>query len=129
MRTRLLMSLSAAALAAVGLIASFLPQEILSAAGAAQDVRAVLLLQAAGALYLGFAILNWTARGNTIGGIYSRPIALGNFLHFTAGGMALLKAVLRGPVDPVLLSAAALYLVFAGCFGFVLFTHPMRDAP
>ena len=52
MRTRVLMPLSAAAMAAVGLIALFLPQEIRSASGAAQDARGVLLLQTAGALYL-----------------------------------------------------------------------------
>lgn len=128
MRTRLLMSLSAAVMAGIGLVATFLPQELLAGAGVAPDPRGVLLLQASGALYCGSATANWMARGNTIGGIYSRPIALGNFLHFTVAGIALLKALAGGPLDPVLLAATAVYLAFAACFGFVVFSHPIRDA-
>lgn len=128
MNPRLLMTLSAAAMAAAGLAASFLPQEILTYFGRAQDACGVLLLQVAGALYLGFAMLNWMARANTIGGIYNRPIALGNFLHFTVAAIALLKALGRGPHDPVLLIAATAYVAFAIWFGLVVFTHPLRDA-
>ena len=82
MKTKLLMASSAAFMALLGLAASFLPHEIFSFVGSQPSGFPVLIIQVAGALYLAFAILNWMAKGVTIGGIYSRPIALGNFMHF-----------------------------------------------
>jgi hypothetical protein len=124
MHTKLLMTLSAAVMAALGLAASFLPQEILAYARATSDPHGALLIQVTGALYLGFAMLNWMARGNTIGGIYSRPIALGNFLHFVVAAIALLKTAGAGVHDPVLVTALMVYAAFAAWFGLVLFVHP-----
>ena len=77
MNTRLLMRASAVLLGVVGAATTFLPQEILTRAGAAPVGFSVVLVQIAGALYLGFAVLNWMAQGNIIGGIYSRPVAIG----------------------------------------------------
>ncbi len=81
MHSRILMMTSAAFLAVLGLATSYMPQEVLGLHGTVPDTPTLLLVQMAGALYLGFAILNWTARGILIGGIYARPVALGNFLH------------------------------------------------
>jgi hypothetical protein len=63
------MNLSAGLMTILGLAASFAPQEILSAAGADSEGLPVLLVQITGGLYLGFAMLNWMARGVLIGGI------------------------------------------------------------
>ena len=38
-------------------------------------------------------MLNWMAKGTLIGGIYNKPIAIGNFTHFTIGGLALIKII------------------------------------
>ena len=90
MNTKLLMRVSAIYLALLGAAASFLPQEVLTYSGvqSGQGAVAVLLIQVAGALYLGFAGLNWTAQANLIGGIYSKPVALANFTHFTVASIA-----------------------------------------
>jgi hypothetical protein len=69
MNTRLLMSLSAAFLAAAGVGITFLPQELLVHAGARADGTLVLLIQLLGASYMGAAALNWMNRGNRVGGI------------------------------------------------------------
>ena len=113
------MTLSAAFLAALGVSASFLPQEILARVGASPDRLIVAVVQIAGALYFGFAILNWTAKGTLLGGIYGRPIVLANFTHFAVGAITLLKV--PGHTDAGLLVAAAAYSVFAAWFGYVLF--------
>ena len=55
----------------------------------------MVIAQLAGVLYLGFAALNWMARGNIIGGIYSRPVTIGNVLHFVSGTAVILKALSR----------------------------------
>ena len=83
----------------------------------------MLFVQMAGALYLGFAILNWTARGILIGGIYARPVALGNFLHFAMVSVMLIKAAIVHGVMQLAISATV-FSVFAIWFGLVLFRPP-----
>ncbi len=120
------MILSAFFMAILGATASFLPQEIAAHFGARADFHAVLLLQIVGALYLGFAILNWMAKDVLIGGIYSRPLALGNFLHFAVVSVVLLKAIAAGFRAPEILVATAIYSFITLGFGRVLFTSPSR---
>jgi hypothetical protein len=124
MKTKALMTLSALMMAVLGVAASFLPQEILSWSGAESRGLGVLLIQIAGALYLGFAMLNWMARGNLIGGVYSRPVAMGNFLHFAVVAVTLVKALAGGMRGGPILAGAVLYAVFAIWFGLVAFIHP-----
>ncbi len=124
MQTKYLMLLSACFNGGLGLAASFAPQEILSSLDIIPWAQTVLLLQIMGALYLGFAILNWMARGVLIGGVYSRPLAIANFAHFGIVTMAMSK-MFAGNQDPLLLAGAVIYGVFAVWFGIVLFTHPV----
>ena len=115
---------SAAFLGALGLGATFFPQELLAHGGVEARVMGVLVAQAAGALFLGFAMLDWMARGNLIGGIYSRPVAVANFTQYAIGATTLVKLVASGTRPPMLLALTAIYVVFAIAFGKVLFTHP-----
>jgi hypothetical protein len=115
------MAVSAAFMAILGVAATFAPDELLPRLGAPATPALTLAIQLLGALYLAFAILNWTARQSLIGGIYNRPVALGNMLHFTAGALALIK----GAAGTELVALAALYALFAVAFGWVLFTSPV----
>lgn len=129
MQTRWMMTTSAALLAILGLAATFLPLEIVAASwspGLANS-RAALLVQVAGGLYLGFAMLNWSVRDMLIGGIYNRPIALGNLLHFLVVALALVRAVAGGDRHPGLLALTAIYGLFAAWFARTLFRSPTRD--
>ena len=92
--------------------------------GSPTDNATVMLLQMAGAVYFGFAMLNWMARGILIGGIYARPVALGNFLHFVMVAITLTKAAVAFAVIPLALSAAV-FSVFAIWFGLVVFKPPV----
>lgn len=118
------MVLSAALMAAAGLTLTFLPGEILAARAA--PAQLAVLLQVCGALYAGFAMLNWTARGQMLGGIYGRPIVVANLLHFVAGGLAILKG---RPVGAAGAAAALVYAAFAAWFGLVLFSSPHGRQP
>ena len=124
MNTELLMVLCALFLAALGILASFFPQEILAFSGSQDEGLAVLVVQIAGALYLGFAFLNWTARASVLGGIYGRPVVLGNLLHFVVVTLALWKAVATGPQMTGVVAGAVVYSVFAVSFGMLLFVQP-----
>ena len=124
LHTRILMLLSAAFMFALGLITTFSPQSFLMHGASPSEA---LIVQAAGALYLGFAMTNWMAKDNLIGGIYSRPVAMGNLLHFFAVAMALLKISATPQRTPTILALTAIYTVFAIWFGLVVFTHPKRE--
>jgi hypothetical protein len=125
--TRLLMLASALVTGALGLLATFLPDTVLGAMGAPVTAPLMLLVQVTGALYLGFAMLNWMAQHTLIGGIYSRPVAVGNLLHFVTAGLAMLKA--QGRLDlPWLWPLLAAYIVLGTAFGVVLFRHPIPSS-
>jgi hypothetical protein len=120
MSSKFLMMISAIFLAILGLLTSFLPQEVLGLHGTQPDGPTILLIEMMGALYLGFAILNWTARGVLIGGIYARPLALGNFLHFAMVGVMLTREAIDHMAVPLAISALV-FSIFAVGFGLVLF--------
>lgn len=125
MHTRLLMSTSAALLGIAGVAFTFMPDEIAARAGAGGSGIA-RLLQLMGALYFALAILNWMARGNLLGGIYSRPIVLGNFFYFAVAAITLMKEAgqMPAPVLVVLIVHGAL----AVWFGQVLFSRSPTPA-
>lgn len=125
MRTNALMSSSALFMACVGLAATFFPHELVVRFDPLAQGFAVLVVQITGALYLGFAILNWTARRSVIGGIYNRPIALGNFLHFLMVFLVLLGGA-AWRMGLLALAFTLLYALFAVWFGVVLFTSPRQ---
>ena len=123
MNTKLLMSLSAVIMGITGIILTFFPQEIAGFFKMA-DTNTILL-QVLGGLYFGFAMLNWAAKANLTGGIYSRPVTIGNFSHFVIVGLALLKFGTRNTTNTYVWIAVILYLVFAILFGIVFFTSPV----
>ncbi|HWV15635.1 MAG TPA: hypothetical protein VN030_09380 [Cellvibrio sp.] len=127
MHTKTLMTLSALLMAIAGLAASFAPAEILTYLDAWSEVVEVTLVQVLGALYLGFAALNWTARGNLIGGLYSRPVALANFMHAGVVTITLAKVALANHNLDVII-AAAVYGIFALWFAAVLFSKPQLNS-
>jgi hypothetical protein len=119
------MSASALTLGLLGVAASFAPQEIVATLGLAPARLADLLVQVIGGLYLGFAMLNWMARGSVMGGIYGRPFVMANLLHFVSAGLAIWSRV---PELSWLWALVAVYLVFAIGFGLILFRQPSRHA-
>ncbi|AMM51194.1 hypothetical protein TH61_08400 [Rufibacter sp. DG15C] len=127
MSTKLIMTASALSMAILGVAFSFLPVEILAYFGKTVDPEMGLMLQLAGALYIGFAMLNWMAKSILIGGIYARPVAIGNLTHFLVGGVALFKAQLHGngSVEGWVLTGG--YLLFAALFAWVMLTHPLKS--
>ena len=120
MNPRLLMTVTAALLAGLGLACSFAPQELLGLVGATVSPTLVLGVQALGAAWLGFALLDWHARGAPFGGIYGRPVALGNFLHFAVIALALAKAAFAMPTL-AMLATTAIAATLATAFGAVIF--------
>ena len=117
---------SALVMGLCGILLQFIPHEVLHFFGASSIGINPLLVQLTGALYIGFAMMNWMAKTVLIGGIYARPLAIGNFSHFLIGALALMKHVFTIPDSGVVWLLAAVYSLLAALFGFVFFTHPLK---
>jgi len=119
--TKPFMIASAVLLGLLGLAGSIFPDETIRHFGGTVEGGTAVVLQVAGALYLGFAVLNWMAREKAIGGIYSRPVAIGNFLHFLMIAILLLRQVVSGQTSAELIIATGAYVFFAVGFGSLVY--------
>jgi hypothetical protein len=124
--SRLILSASALILGALGIAGTFAPHEILTGLGVDAHGVTPILVQLLAAALFSFAMINWLARGSLIGGIYNRPVAVGNVAHFLIGALALLKVATGGTQPPALYALAAIYTVFAVLFAMLLFRSPVR---
>ena len=125
MKTKLLMTSSALFCGIIGILLSFLPNEIAEYLSVESTIITILFLQILGALYLGFGILNWTAKGTLIGGIYNRPIALGNLMHFVVGAITLVKVISNIQTHTeIIIFLTVFYVIFALLFAYVFKTNP-----
>jgi hypothetical protein len=125
MSTRLLLSSSALFLALLGLVLTFAPQEIMGSDTAEEALAAQLV----GAAVCGFALLNWMSKGTAMGGIYGRPLAMGNLVHFTIGGLALLKMADQLQPSWLFVALAICYLLFAALFARAAFFTSVSLTP
>jgi hypothetical protein len=121
--TKVLMTASAIALGTAGAAGLFLPEELLAALGIAATGMLPTLVQLHAAALLGFAMVNWMAKDSLIGGIYNRPVAVGNVMHFATGAITLMK-VAAANATPIVITAMVLYAVFGVAFGMLLFRSP-----
>jgi hypothetical protein len=125
MNTKTLMIISAIFLAVNGFGFTFFPNEISVLLINDDNHIFVLILQILGALYLGFSILNWMSKTNLIGGIYSKPLLIGNLLHFFTASMALIKLTFKVETNlQLIFSYTIIYSLFTLFFGYVFFTNP-----
>jgi len=125
MNTKILMATSAIFMGLVGLLLSFLPNEIANYFNIEATIITILFLKILSALYLAFGFLNWMAKGTLIGGIYNRPIAIGNLMHFGVGAIALVKVVSKVQVhSEIIILLTVIYVVLAILFAYVFKTNP-----
>lgn len=115
----------------IGFFLTFMPNETLKFLN--QDPTDILtfILQLMGALYFGFAILNWMAKNVLIGGIYAKPLCLGNFVNFLMGALTLIKLALNSSLSAAYFWILTIfYILFALAFGFVSFINPnLKERP
>ncbi|MBL7980346.1 MAG: hypothetical protein JNL52_00915 [Flavobacteriales bacterium] len=117
MNSRSLLTSSALFLALVGLALTFAPAEVLGTTNEQYTVIGQLL----GAALCGAACINWMARSAPMGGIYGRPLASGNLVHFLVGGLALVKVAPHLQPVWLFLPLVACYLLFAALFAYSAF--------
>lgn len=127
MSTRLLLQSSALLLVFLGVLLSFLPAEIGSFMGFTQGLATQMALPLLGAVYFGFGMLNYMSKRAVVGGIYGRPLVVGNFSHFLIAALALLKAQDLLSTYPWLWALAIAFGLLAVAFGRLLFVQPAKS--
>ena len=80
-----------------------------------------VFFQPMGAMYFSIALMNWTAKDSIIGGIYARPISLGNFAHFFSGTLLIAKYLLSNGFNVSILMMLVVYTIFASLFYWLVF--------
>lgn len=127
MNTKIVMTSSALLLFGIGILLSFLPNEVMEYLNVEPNTIIIIFLNILSALYLGFGILNWMTKGTLIGGIYNKPIAIGNLMHFGVGAIALVKVVSNIQTHlEIIISLTVVYVIFAILFAYVFFTNPKK---
>ncbi|MDR2207349.1 MAG: hypothetical protein LBE36_14455 [Flavobacteriaceae bacterium] len=130
MNTKLLMTASSVVMGILGIVLIFLPKEILSNLHQTPTETLILTAQIMGALYFGFAAMNWMAKNLVIGGIYSKPLSLGNFAHFFIAALALIKSLTNNHfASKYIWVLTIIYTLFAVAFAKVSFTNPKIKQP
>lgn len=121
------MAVSAGVLGLAGVSLLFVPELALGSLG---WTAAPIVAQLLGALYAAWALANWTAKDSPLGGIYGRPLSLGNFGHFFVGALSLLRSGLAAGAPLALWVAGGLYAGLALAFGWLVFgATGLRPAP
>ena len=121
MNTKILMMATSLLNGLIGALMLFAPDEVVRYLGNERSDALIAILQLMGGMFIGKATLNWTAKDFVIGGIFSRPLTLGNFTHFLVGSLVLLKCPLLRQGDVLCVAFFALYSLFAIAFGYLVF--------
>ena len=123
MNTKLLMTTSSLVLGLAGIFALFAPENLLAMLNGPIVTPLSVLIQLMGALYFSLALMNWTAKDSAIGGIYARPVSLGNFAHFFIGTLVFAKYLLSNGLNVSILLIVLVYAVLALLFYWLVFRH------
>ena len=118
MTGRFILIASALWAGACGFAAVFLPQNMSASLAIERSLATDVVIQLLGGCLFGFAMMNWMAKGSRIGGIYNKPLAVGNLMHFMIGAFTLFKLASAGTL---LVIAAGIYAAFAVAFGLLVF--------
>lgn len=123
MSTKILLTVSSIALLLAGIALTFLPDETARLLSPLVAPQLVITVQILGALLFANGMINWLSKDQVIGGIYGRPLVVGNTAHFVTGGLALLRHTTVYPTE-TMITLTVLYLLFAVSFARLLFVSP-----
>ena len=123
MNSKIIITSYAILMAIAGIAMLFLGDEVMALLNvpSSQLVNALIA-----ALYFGFATTNWHSKNLTIGGVYGRPLVLGNLSHTLIGSISLIKIANDHSTSTTII-LAIIYSIFALTFTWLMYTHPKTN--
>ena len=118
-----ILTLSAIVLFIAGGATLFAPEELARALDPSASRGLAVIIQLVGSGFLGFALINWMSRRNKIGGIYARPLGMGNLLLFATAALTLGKAAMAESLPLAAIGVCAVLAVLAASFAWLVFAH------
>ncbi|WP_234572558.1 hypothetical protein [Rhodohalobacter sp. 614A] len=101
----------------LGIVLTFLPQEIGGWLGLASETEAgVLAFQLLGGALFGLGLINYMGRNAILGGIYGKPILLGNMVFHFIAALDLIRFIFDADQFGFLMVVAMLYTFLAAAF-------------
>src|SRR5262245_14567685 len=119
MTTKLAMTIASLCLATLGGLLLIMPDEVSTTLTSASSGGAIA--QMCGAAMIGFAAMNWTARGSALGGIYGRAVVVGNQTHLMVGALLLISGGMAASRHPAYWVVTGLYICGALYFSYLTF--------
>ncbi|HET6432699.1 hypothetical protein [Dyella sp.] len=128
-RTSAAITITSTLVLAIGGIALLFAPDVLLAPLAPGAVAALTVLgQLVAGGWLAMAWLNWNQRHLVIGGIYARPLVLGNFTLYLISASSLAHRVKAGDAPPAMLALAVLFGTLTLVYAALLLRGPFgRD--
>ena len=123
MTSRATSTLSAAVLAVGGVCLLFAGDEVAARLVPGSPPVVAVVMQLLGGAWLGVATLDWFTRGQSIGGIYGRPVVLCNLALYLVTATTSLKAATVSSIDPLLVVGVAA-AIMAALYARLLFRPP-----
>lgn len=112
----------------MGLLTSFLPHEILEINDLPTAPINVLLVQVLSACYFGLAMISYMSKDAVIGGIYNRPLLMGNIAYHGIASVALLKYVMsQDTFSAIFLTMTVVYCALSLGFLRLFFVVPGKQ--
>ncbi|PIQ63498.1 MAG: hypothetical protein COV99_02445 [Bacteroidetes bacterium CG12_big_fil_rev_8_21_14_0_65_60_17] len=112
---------AAVVLSLTGIVTLFAPEILLSNILGTADATHPLVSMLGG-LMLAFGYMNWMGRNAILGGIYGKPLVMGNLLHGIVGTTSLLDLVTQQSPLPAW-GLLAFYVWYTVSYG-ILMTRP-----
>lgn len=127
---RLILTVSAIVLFIAGGATLFAPDELARALDPSASRGLAVIIQLVGSGFLGFALMNWMSRRNRIGGIYARPLGMGNLLPFATAALTLGKAAAAEKLPAAGIGVCGVLAVLAASFAWLVFAYdPVPETP
>jgi uncharacterized membrane protein YgdD (TMEM256/DUF423 family) len=126
---RIIMTVSAAALFLIGGAGLFAAPEAAGWLGATETAPTSIIVQLAACAVLALAVMNWYSRNSRVGGIYARPLCLGNLLFFFGAAACVGKAVTVSQLPGSWLALLLGFSLPGLAFAWLIFFHDPLPEP
>ena len=120
---RFILTFSAIILFVAGGATLFAPDELARALDPLTSRGLAVIIQLVGSGFLGFGLINWMSRRNRIGGIYARPLGMGNLMLFATAALTLGRAAAADKIPLAGIGVCALLAAVAASFAWLVFAY------